>query len=181
MGAIVGNRTSGIDLFVYNTGGPIVIEAGDTISNSAGDAAYGAAQSYTIENYGTLSGLPFLSGHGLRLDGLTLSVTNEIDGLISGAYGVYESGGPEAMINYGRIASVGRYGIGVNLNRGGRVSNGAGASITATGLVNARRRGACRRAGSLGLGGLVERVPADGDPTRARKLRQPHDLARREF
>jgi uncharacterized protein with beta-barrel porin domain len=134
-GTITGTSRSGID-FLQTSGGSVINQAGGTISGSYGVRMIGAAGSVT--NAGTISGTTSAAIY-LRSGG---SVTNQAGGTISGIDGVRIFGGPGSyglvtfpampgsVINAGTISGTGITGSGVNLIRGGSVTNQAGGLIT---------------------------------------------------
>ena len=133
MTTISASKTLGVVLNPASYTNPIIIEAGVTISNSAGSDAVsvsGSAYFFTLQNDGTISGSDTSSGVGVYL-APGGSVTNTVLGSIAGGYhGVYMRVGSAMVVNEGTIAGTGAArGIGVEVG-GGSVTNAASASIT---------------------------------------------------
>jgi hypothetical protein len=117
----------------YATYNPLSIATTGGITNSAGSAIYSnAAESWTINNAGTIAS----TGIGATSGGIFLktggTVTNVARGLISGvAYGVYIAGSGAGVTNSGTIAGTGAAGFGVSLPNGGTLTNAG--TITGSG------------------------------------------------
>ena len=116
------NVSTGVVLTAPAFGNPVTIASGVTVS---GNTAVSANSSWTVQNYGTITGTS-TSGSGvyLRAGG---SVTNEAQGSIGGYNGVLIGGAAGTVENTGTITGTGA--DGVFLVAGGSVTNAAGGSI----------------------------------------------------
>jgi fibronectin-binding autotransporter adhesin len=134
MTTISSSSTIGIVLSSPGYTNPVVVNPGITVS-SGGNGVSATAESWTIENGGSIVGnttSAAYSGIALAAGG---SVTNLSSASITESTGIFGGGGePMTVVNAGSIAGKGTTGFGVFLNSGGSVTNAASASIT--GILN---------------------------------------------
>jgi hypothetical protein len=120
---ITGTITTGVTLTGVSYANPVTVASGASISGS--DAIY-AAQNWTIQNEGAVSGDTINSG--IHLDGGGGAVTNTASGSISGgAYGINITGAAGMVANYGSIGGG---------NTGVYIGQGTDAFIENTGTIS---------------------------------------------
>ena len=119
---------SGFGSYIVDAGASLTLTGANTLTTGQSLTVAG-----TLTNTGTLAG-PAASGYGVKLSGGTLTngSAGDASAVIAGyGSGVHATGASATISNFGSISCTGRYGDGVDLGPGGRVTNGSATDSTA--------------------------------------------------